>query len=361
LSDLQEAAAAGIYARALAGFLQHAARDLEGFRSRFREERRRLRSAAGAGHARTAWLVADLGAALRLFLQFADEEPRWEQCWKVLLGCIAIQDDNQQSESPAQRFMALVGAAISSKRAHIGNARDPDARPADAGSFGWQRRTVGTGVGEREDWHPMGPCIGWTDGETVSLEPESAYALAQKLAMESGHALGVGPKTLWKRLDDAGLIARKDEGRSTTKAPIGSKRRRVLVIEVSILQGSGQWGRSGHKGEKPNELYRLSRHDRHGSATRESGRGIEAAHPDHRDVPEEVSGCGIGAEKHDESQGASGIGPDCPGRPDFAEIERPGVFRRGDGDAPSPGERPEFDLLDDMPAFLRRGNGDPGE
>jgi hypothetical protein len=217
------------------------------------------------GHARTAWLVADLGAALRLFLQFADEEPRWEQCWKVLLGCIATQDEDQQSESPAQRFMALVGAAISSKRAHIGNARDPDARPADAGSFGWQRRTVGTGVGEREDWLPIGPCIGWTDGETVSLEPESAYALAQKLAMESGHALGVGPKTLWKRLDDADLIARKDEGRSTTKALIGSKRRRVLVIEVSILQESGQWGRSGHNGENPNEFYRLSRHDSHGS------------------------------------------------------------------------------------------------
>lgn len=148
LSDLQESAAAGTFARALAGFLQHAARDLEGFRSRFKEQRWRLRSAAGAGHARTAWLVADLGAALRLFLQFA-----------------------------------------------------------------------------------------------------------------------------------------KDEGRSTTKALIGSKRRRVLVMEVSILQESGQWGRSGHNGEKPNEFYRLSRHDSHGSATRESGRGIGAAHPDHRDVP----------------------------------------------------------------------------
>jgi hypothetical protein len=361
LSDLQEAAAAGMFARALAGFLQHAARDLEGFRSRFREERRRLRSAAGAGHARTAWLVADLGAALRLFLQFADEEPRWEQCWKVLLGCIATQDEDQQSESPAQRFMALVGAAISSKRAHIGNARDPDARPADAGSFGWQRRTVGTGVGEREDWLPIGPCIGWTDGETVSLEPESAYALAQKLAMESGHALGVGPKTLWKRLDDADLIARKDEGRSTTKALIGSKRRRVLVIEVSILQESGQWGRSGHNGENPNEFYRLSRHDSHGSGDARIGRGIGAAHPDHRDVPEEESGVRNRGETHDEHQHISGIGPDCPDRPDFVKIASPGVFRRGDGDAPSPGESPEFDLLDDMPAFLRRGNGDPGD
>jgi hypothetical protein len=179
LSELQEAAAAGMVAKALAGFLQHLARDLEGFRSRFKEECRRLRSEVRAGHARTAWMLADLGAALRLFLQFADEEPRWEPCWKVLLGCIATQDDNQQSESPAQRFIELIGAAISSKRAHIGNARDPDARPADAGSFGWQRRTVGTGVGEREDWHPMGSCIGWTDGETVYLEPESAYALAQ--------------------------------------------------------------------------------------------------------------------------------------------------------------------------------------
>ena len=212
LSELQEAAAAGMFARALAGFLQHLARDLEGFRSRFKEERRRLRSEARAGHARTAWLLADLGAALRLFLQFADEERRWEQCWEVLLGCIATQDVNQQSESPAHRFVALIGAAVSSKRAHIGNAGDPDGLPSDAGSFGWQRRIVGTGVGEREDWHPMGPCIGWTDGETVYLEPESAYALAQRMAGEGGHALGVGSKTLWKRLDDAGLLVRKDEG-----------------------------------------------------------------------------------------------------------------------------------------------------
>jgi hypothetical protein len=86
----------------------------------------------------------------------------------------------------------------------------------------------------------MGPCIGWTDGETVYLEPESAYALAQRIAGESGHALGVGAKTLWKRLGDAGLLSRKDKERGTTKAMIGPKRRRVIVLGASILQESGQ-------------------------------------------------------------------------------------------------------------------------
>ena len=57
-----------------------------------------------------------------------------------------------------------------------------------------------------------GSCCGWIerDNKLAFLHPEAAYAAAQRLASSQGGSLTVGVKTLWKRLDHAKLLARKD-------------------------------------------------------------------------------------------------------------------------------------------------------
>jgi hypothetical protein len=102
----------------------------------------------------------------------------------------------------------------------------------------------------------------------------------------------------------------------------------------------------------------LSRPDSHGSAARKSVHGIGAARPDNRDVPEEEAWHRIGAEKHIDNQ-RYWHQPGLARLPRFRRLEGANeIFQRSDTDAPSPGATSEFDLMDDMPDFLRRRNDD---
>ena len=101
----------------------------------------------------------------------------------------------------------------------------------------------------------MGRRIGWTDREKVYLDPEAAYAAAQELARKQGGALPVQPRTLWKRLDEAGLLAAKDRGRNTYKASAGERRVNVIVLSAYYMApGAGQSGHVGQATEKGSSL-----------------------------------------------------------------------------------------------------------
>ena len=142
-----------------------------------------------------------------------------------------------------------MAAAIASGRAHLGDAAKPNDPPADPGLAGWQKRMVGTGTNEHEEWMPQGERIGWLDGADLFLLPDAAYASAQRMATAQGSALGTGQRTLWKRLGEAGLIASRETGRGrhTVRRTVGSKKRPVVHLKVSALYAdkSGPNGPSG--------------------------------------------------------------------------------------------------------------------
>jgi hypothetical protein len=147
-----------------------------------------------------------------------------------------VQRAHQASEEPATRFLSLLRAAISSGRAHLVNA-DSGAQPKDAACWGWQLHLVGLENQERKAWHPRGESLGWIQGDDLLLDPETAFAAAQKLARDQGTSIPVKQRTLWKRLAEQGLLASRESTRSTNtvRRTIEGMRRDLLHLPASAL------------------------------------------------------------------------------------------------------------------------------
>ena len=123
--------------------------------------------------------------------------------------------------------------------------------------LGWQaepRTLMGETV---STFSPSGPLVGYVRGEVIYLEPDAAYATAQRLASAQGGAISMSEKTLWKRLGQDGLLAKADAGKNTTKIAVGSRRPRTVAIPAAHIL-SAEWGQRGHWGQassKPMETH----------------------------------------------------------------------------------------------------------
>lgn len=126
---------------------------------------------------------------------------------RSLMDCAATQTRGQASEEPAQRFLDLIASALSSGDAALGDA---------------QNGCVPSGTKRH--------MIGWTVGETVLLEPEAAFATAQRPAEQQGEGLPVAKHTMWKRLRERGFLACHGKDHNTIQYTVVGVRRRVLCI-----------------------------------------------------------------------------------------------------------------------------------
>ena len=120
--------------------------------------------------------------------------------------------------------------------------------PLHPGDWGWRARTVQKGQSEEQIWDPQGARIGWVRGDNLYLEREAAYAAAQRLARLSS-SLGVGSRTLWKRMDERGLLLSREDGRYTCRPTIVGRQQRVLHLASSCL--SSRNGLTGLTGLDP--------------------------------------------------------------------------------------------------------------
>jgi hypothetical protein len=159
-----------------------------------------------------------------------------ERVRAAVLDSAATQAGHQSSEEPAARFLALLGATISSGRAHVTGAGDGGA-PDEADRWGWQMVIVGAGNQEREDWRPRGERVGWLDADDLLLDPEASFAAVQKLARDQGTSVPIKQRTLWKRLGEQGHLASRDPGRrtNTVRRTIGGRRLEVLHLKASTF------------------------------------------------------------------------------------------------------------------------------
>jgi hypothetical protein len=241
LTECKLAAEEGLYAQAMAGYVQWLA-------SRYAElgpgggllrEVHQLRQAAthSAAHKRTPEIIANLAVGLRYYLAFAQEigvftadEARalWEQGWKALGHAAAAHSAHQAAANPADAFVRLLGAAIASGAAHLAGA-DGEAPELLAAAWGWRQ--------EHGEWRPLGRLVGWVQGGDVYLEPDSAYAAANTLAQATGEAMSVAPRTLHKRLSGRRLLASEDaeRGTHTMRKMLAGKRRDVLHLRQRLL------------------------------------------------------------------------------------------------------------------------------
>ncbi len=248
MTELQKAAAGGVLAAVMSGYIQWLAPQMDDLKERLPERLRESRAAAaGAGaHARTPDTVASLALGLRAFLKFALEveaitknraEELWQEGWKSLLEAAEVQAEHQAGEEPTKQFLELLTAAIVAGDAHVAAAKT-GGEPKDAEHWGWRSRMAGPDDSAGEERQPRGRCIGWLgeDGSLL-LEPGAAYAAAQRMARDQGTGLAIKQRTLYKRMAEKGLLASRDSrgGRNTTRASISGERKVVVHLIPGVL------------------------------------------------------------------------------------------------------------------------------
>jgi hypothetical protein len=244
LSAAQSDAAEGLFAAALAGYLRWLAPRIGGLKETLPDRQRALRDTLvqSGQHRRTPDIAASLILSWEIFLRFAEEtraigrdeaDSLLTRVRAALTDSAEAQRAHQTSEQPATRFLALLRSALSSGRAHLANA-DTEGHPKNAACWGWQLK-AGSGD-EREAWRPHGERLGWIRKDDLLLDPDAAFAAAQKLARDQGTSIPIRQRTLWKRLDEQGLLASRDQARgSTVRLTIHGMRRDLLHLRTSTL------------------------------------------------------------------------------------------------------------------------------
>lgn len=227
------AAASGLYARAMGGFVRWLAGEYEKGQADFHMRVLELRSHATKVHSRTPGIVADLHAGFELFLRFAvitgaltaaEQRSIEERCWTSLNKVAKAQRVQQEASEPTKRFVDLLRGAILSGQAHI--ARVDGGAPGGDAQWGWQL----VGSGDHERLISKGKCVGWIDGANLYLEPAASFGVAQDLGRSNGEPLVVSETTLRKRLKEKGLLASTDIARGTLTV-----RRRVCGESIPVL------------------------------------------------------------------------------------------------------------------------------
>jgi hypothetical protein len=225
------------------------------------QEHAALRSKAAADglHPRVPGIVADLALGWHYFLTFAVEagaltaaerDALARQAWEGLLQAAADQTDELAAREPSRRFLELIAAAIAGCRAHL-TARDGRA-PDNPLPWGYKARDLydGTGAGTDTAYDPQGTRVGFIDGPEVYLEPESSYAVAQKLGEEQGERLPVTQRQLHRRLKEQQLVLSSEGDRATVRRSFLNQERSFLHLSPGSLS-LPKPGESGFPGQPP--------------------------------------------------------------------------------------------------------------
>jgi hypothetical protein len=259
LTACQADAAAGSYNASLAGFVRWIAGRRDEILAGLRDEVVRCRAAAQASraHRRTPDVVANLAVGIERFLEFAEDieaitaEERStlsRRCWAALGEAAAAQGEHQASGEPATRFLELLASAIASGRAHV--AAEDGGAPAQPGAWGWRRDEPDRDLFIRERWRPGRDRVGWLgeDGTDLYLDPDASLAAAQSVGRDIGDPLTVQPRTLHKRLHEAGMLRSTEgaRGRLAIRRVLDGLRRAVLHLDASLLHGAAQPAQPAH-------------------------------------------------------------------------------------------------------------------
>jgi len=261
LAVAQRQAADGVYAGAMSGFLRWVAGQYGTVQATLAAETLRLRELAAASdaHRRTPGIVASLGAAWRLFLDYALEsgaitatsaEAAWRRCWLALGQAAAAQAQHQAASEPTARFLELLGSALGSGKAHV--AAPNGTAPEGAKGWGWRSAVVGTGEFARQEWRPQGARIGWIEGADLYLDRDAALAEVQRLGQITGDGLAITGQVLTKRLHERGLLASTDQARETltVRRTLEGQQRRVLHFAAATIVPAATAGTDETTGEE---------------------------------------------------------------------------------------------------------------
>ena len=241
LEQCQSDGSSGLYAEAMAGFLQWlASRDDRGhaaFLAKISKYRNKL--FVDTAHARTPEIAANLQAAFELYLEYgvasgamtvAECGRLGAACWQALCQAAAAQAKHQRETEPTSKYLTLLRSVLSSGRAHLQDRGGgvPDQSPAGCG---WRRDNSA-------QWMSLGDCVGWLHGGDLFLEPGAAFRTVQNAARDSGEAFAISEHTLRKRLREKGLLASVDTKRETLtirRTVCGSSKEVLHFLRRTVL------------------------------------------------------------------------------------------------------------------------------
>jgi Domain of unknown function (DUF3854) len=244
LTVAQRTAAAGVYAQAMSCYLRWLAPQMDEVPVRLRELTIELRDRLRGSHPRTPTAMAQLAVGFHVLLRYAevvgaiDEAGRgrlWSRGMAAFGQLAAAQARHQEEAEPTARFFDLLAAAITSGRAHVAATDGTEPWPAEA--WGWRPRgVVMDGDGLRTRYEAQLDRVGWLDGENLYLQPEASYRVAQLMAGD-GAGIGVGQKTLSKRLKDKRLLLSSGKDRAAVRRRVeGGAERWVLHVHAERLR-----------------------------------------------------------------------------------------------------------------------------
>jgi hypothetical protein len=250
LRILQDAAAVGLLAGAMAGFVQRIAdranvRDLA---KELKEKQQRLGRKFTGIHRRTPDAVASLMLGIDEFLDFATDagaigdleaERLSTAAEQTLCSVAAAQVSEQAQEDPINMFAEAIPSVLASCRAHLANKDGTE--PADASSLGWRRTSREVSGAIRYDSSPQGDRMGWIAGEQIWLLPTESIAVIEGTLREQGSSLAIGRSTLGKRLREKGWLIELGKNDNPTKpVNIGGHTVRVFVFAKARLFPSSE-------------------------------------------------------------------------------------------------------------------------
>ncbi|PZA06131.1 DUF927 domain-containing protein [Meiothermus sp. PNK-Is4] len=259
LSRAQALARDGVYAQALGAWVRYLARALEDHQARLTRRVAELRPRWSAEHGRTTDALARLHATWETYRVYAatvgvELQALEAGVLEALEQVRTAQAQHHKDADPAERFGALLFAALRMGRAHLvptdwragQSVEDYLTHPA---SWGWQyHEPTSSSDFAAGVWRPQGPAIGWipSDPEThgIYLDPKAAYAVLARLAGETGEPLPT-ERTLWKRLGEAGAIRTQADGESVryqARVRIGGELHRVVHVLGPYIGKTGNTG-----------------------------------------------------------------------------------------------------------------------
>lgn len=227
MTRLQDYARDGYYRRAMRGYIEWLRGQMDDMPDRinqiFRENRdRAIREGAKGQHARVPAMVAWLMAGYTMMLEYLksldimDEDgaaTEREKAFRILMTEADDQTAEQNEDRPCQEFCSMINELIANKSAAVIGLNEM-ARIPDKGM------------------------IGWMDGTSYYLLPETSYQMCVENYRRRGQEFPLTLRGLYKQLVDEG-IARPDEksGKSTRVRRFGQKAYRILEIPRIFIDG----------------------------------------------------------------------------------------------------------------------------
>ena len=260
LTKLQKAAKAESFSGLMSAYLQWLASQLDRLKIEFPESVELFRNGAfrdgfALSHPRAPEIYANLVAGAETFLEFLeavgainhDESLDLMRLIETSLQDAFMEQGSYQAEQDEiERFLRVLRAVFTSGNGHIRNRLDqgpPTLRP-----YAWGWREGGFNELGEKIFNPVGDCLGWhcepVDNKPAEiwLTQETTLKAVQQFARADGEPFLINASTLWRRLQEKGLILETEKTgenkkpRTSVKKSIAGNHPRVMILAAELIE-----------------------------------------------------------------------------------------------------------------------------